>query len=354
MPLHTLTAQEKEQTDKVVADFIKYLWARKQKVNGRYTGAELTNHIYNKYLKSLTQEEQILMLKNVLLYLSTFKKVELITLLSPRQALSAPALMSDYGNQILPAFLIQLTTMIFKLSTFKDKEQLADFIHENAITSRNLFLANTPDYVEKERPDENTVQAETEIAECNKKAMTDYKNVIKNLMLYSDFLKTKLAADKNGNTKENIQSIERIKNNCENALAMIDTTAAYSSANLPITMTDLIKYTNFAIRFESDIDMRIKKQEGMYPIEAPYIPKAKKPTSHAVRVVAALSKLLDTLIMIKNRFKGYFVKNTVRPDLQDNSGKALMLFFDKVQPGMENDLKEIRNNVAKLQALPKP
>lgn len=365
-----LTAAQTKEIETVIADFIKYLLARKQKIDGRYTGSELTNYMYQTYLEPITPEDQKLLFENILLYLSTFKKHELINLLKGRQKLSAPGLMYDYKNKVLPDFLLGFTNMTLKLSTFKDKDKLADFIEEQASASRRLFLKNTPNYAaydskteeaKQDTPEENTAEnkeeIEAEIEKHEQTAMHNYKKVVLNLMLYCNFLKIKLEQDKTEDTKKHIISLEQVHKNCTNALTILDTEQSFKIENLPIPITDLIKYTNFAIHLELETDTRIMQQQNIIPKIQPSATKTKKHISFATKIVTALFKLLDALLTIRDNFKMFLSSKSTqnnkirRDDEADSNRKNLMLFYDRIQPGMETALQEIRTNVAKLHNL---
>jgi hypothetical protein len=375
MPIRELTLQETENIEKIMAVFVKSILARKEMREGRYTGEELTNQIYQNYLKSLSEEDQRIFFENILLYLSTFKKHEFINLLKGTQKLSSPWLVADYKNALLPDFLIRLTRAILKLNKFKDKDELAEFIKTQAISSLALFLENTPDYVasnsstnasseesfDSDDFEDDNIKKQEELAKYNKIAMRNYQDIIVNLIRYCHFIRLKLDQDKTGHSKENIHNIEQIQKNCEQALTIFDAQLLFNPDNIPIDITQLIKYTNFIIQLELETDTRIMQQQNIMPkFKAPR-PKEIKPVSYANKIVASLSKLLEALLKIKEMFKILIsVKNkksdnTIHRDEEaDSNKKQLMLFYESMEPAiLQADLQDVRNTVAKLQELPK-
>ncbi len=374
VPLKELSAARIIEIRAIVDDFIKGVLARSEKIDGRYTGSELTTEIYKTYLKSLSEAEQIQLFEDVLLFLSGFAKPQLRELLSYWQVLSLPALITGYQNKNLPDFLMDFIGTVLNLSTFKNNEKLVIFIKEQAIESRLQFLKNTASYVENKTPnkaepqdlvddltiEEDSTFTEEEIITKNNIAMHHYKEVVRNLMLYCNFLTIKLAHDKNINTRGDISLLERVHNNCIQALEMIDTKNPFEAHPLPIDIENLIKYTNFVVQLELELDTRIMKSQNIITKAEPTITKEKKPISYATKVVNALSKLLEALFTLSKYFNFFSSSkpsknNEIQRDVEaDNNKKALMLFYDKLQPGMEDDLKTIRDNIAKLRDLPKP
>lgn len=195
---------------------------------------------------------------------------------------------------------------------------------------------------------------EEQLRKYNEMAMNDYKDVITNLMKYCDFLIIKSSSEKVNNIEQRNVDINQIKLKCIHALGMLDPRKTFESKNLPISIPELIKYTNFTIRFESDLDTRIMQQEILPKKITPDAPEVKKQVTLASKIVDALSKLLDTLLLIKNAFRMYFAPSANVPKVEDMDKKNLMLFYNSVQPGIEDDLNLIRENVSKLRDLPKP
>lgn len=219
------------------------------------------------------------------------------------------------------------------------------------------------------------VPSEEELEKINAKLVNSYKNVIVSLQGYCNFLLEKKLGICDFDDKDAYQfQLKTIKDTLDDALkniidkrfnesAVDSPWKEYQEKNLPISVGSLIRNVATVVRIEIYIDEAISDKITQFEDKKDFKNAArlkeetKRPHSFASSVLDALINLMATLVDMKNKFKAYFTaakKQNVDAIKYEHRKNNLILFYETFKPGMLDEVKSIKEEVAKAFNLKTP
>lgn len=181
------------------------------------------------------------------------------------------------------------------------------------------------------------------IKKNNKKLIVEYRKIIANIHVMASLLLSPTKASSVPTEKKLEHEI--LLNQIIKHIKSIDQASDFDYTNLPIAIEYLVSYVSYLVTIEIDIQKSLKGSDKIVNQEK----NLRESLSYAGKMLNALSKFLEILLNIKNTIQKFFGANKVNVE---EERKKLTVFYDSIDPNLDQDIKAIKFATSTLQKLP--